>query len=93
MRSVYGRSTIRDKDEQYTGFWAGESFVVYAAGVVWVGLYWGDTIVVVVLPVACMVSGVVVEGVPGAAVVAEACPLNQRGNLRWLPEPRKLYPY
>lgn len=60
-----------------------EDYVVCAAGIVWVGL-WGDTTVAAALPaarVACTVCGVVAGVVPGA-VVAEACPLNQRRGSR-----------
>lgn len=70
--------------------------MVYTVGVVWVGLCWGDTIVAAALSVACVVcmaSEAVVGGVPGVVVVAEAYPLNQRRTLRWLPRPRRLYPY
>jgi len=90
MQSVHSQAIIGDKDERNAGVWTDEG-PVYAPRIVWVDSRWGDRTVVVALPVAyvvCMVSGVV----PGA-VVAEACPLNQREALRWLPGPRRLCPY
>ena len=57
--------------------------MAYAAGVVWVGLYWGDMIAAAALPVACVactVSGVAAGVVPGV-VAAEFCPPNRRGIL------------
>lgn len=95
MRSVQGHSVIGDKDEQDAGVWTDERYAVYTPDAVWVGLCWGDRIVAAVLPVAYVVymaSGAVAEVVPGA-VVAEACPLDQRGTLRWLPRLRILSPY
>jgi len=82
MRSVCNQSTTGNRDERYAGIWMDESYVVYAAGVVWMGL-WGETVAAALAAarVACMVCGVVAGVVPGAAV-AEACPLNQRGGSR-----------
>jgi len=95
MQSVHGQPTIEATDEQDAGIWTDEDYGAYAVGVVWVGLCWGDTIVAAALPavsVACMVSGIVAGVVPGAVVVEASLP-NQRGTLRQLPGPRRLYPY
>lgn len=55
MRLAHSQSIIGDKDEQYAGVWADERYMVYAPGVVLVGLCWEDKIVAAALLVAYMV--------------------------------------